>query len=104
MSGNIRINRNYHDNTKEILKKLSKKATGSFYVDLTSNGVFIETRMIPNGDSECYNNIKLEIPSSLVLSEILDSLYNSYGCLAYFCKDGVECFTFDYIKQFGGGD
>ena len=101
----LKTKRNYHPETKRLLFNLEQKATNRFYVDFTPEGVFIETRMLPTVVidnelvSDCYKNVRLEIESHLVLNEILDSLKNTQGIDgAYFCRDGVECFTFQYYE------
>ena len=95
----IRVKRSYLDDTKEILNEMGKKPVSKFFVDLNKEGVFIETRMI-GGIGDCYENIRLEVPTMLCLSEILDALNNSDGMYYNFCKDGVECFTSEYDKSF----
>lgn len=103
----LKIKRIYHPETKRLLHNLRPKATNRFYVDFTPEGVFIETRMLPtvvvdSKLSDCYKNVRLEIDSHLVLNEILDSLKNSPGIDgAYFCRDGIECFTFQYYEGSG---
>ena len=99
----MKIKRKYLKETKEILNELFKKPTFNFYVDLCDEGVFIETRMLPSPDCpdcECYKNIRIEISTLLVLSEILDALFHTPSQGARFCKDGVECFTLQYNKKF----
>lgn len=98
----IKIKKNYLTETKTILNEMDKKPVSKFYIDLNNEGVFIETRMLPNPDckSDIYNNIKLEVPSMLCLSEVLDALNNTRGMDYNFCKDGVECFTLMYEDSF----
>ena len=95
----IKIKRNYLTETKTILNEMDKKPVSKFYIDLNKDGVFIETRMI-GGIGDCYENIKLEVPSMLCLSEVLDALNNTNGMYYNFCKDGVECFTLMYEDSF----
>lgn len=99
----IKIKRKYLDETKEILEQLQTKPTFNFYIDLCDEGVFIETRMLPSPDcpnSNTYKNIRIKIPTGLVLNEILDALFHTPSEGAYFCKDGIECFTYEYIDKF----
>lgn len=97
----IKIKRKYLDDTKEILNQLNLKPISRVYVDVCNEGVFVETRMVGGCSSDCYNNIRLSVPSMLCLSEIFDAINNSEGICYYLCKDGVECFTFTYEKEFG---